>query len=369
MARTPPPFWLAASGRWAGIGRARALRVALALFVLIAAALTALAQPPATGDAAATAGEAGDVALYEGVIGALKAGGAYYPATADALRAGSYPLRPFVTFRLPVHAVVQAVLPPLMTLALLYALAIAVAVAWWRRLAPVLPRPPARITVAILIAGGMAAFVQSDLIAFHEIWSAQLVALALALWRPGRWMVPAALALVAMLVRETAALFPLVMLAAAWAAGDRREAAGWALALGGFALALVAHAWGVAQVVNPLDPASPGWSGLMGPGFFVRALAQSTALAALPMLVAAPLIALALFGWSVWRDPVAPRALALFVGYGTAIALFARPDTFYWALMAAPVVLVGLVFVPDGLRDLYVALLDKPRVRVQRITQ
>ncbi|URW74427.1 hypothetical protein M9980_07470 [Sphingomonas donggukensis] len=343
--------------------------MAALLALLLIAALSALATPSPAPDSPEANAQVTDLLLYEGIIAGLRAGGDYYQVAADALRSGSYPLRPFVTFRLPVHAVVQAALPPIVTLALLYALALGVMAAWWRRLAPALARPPARVAAMLLLAGGMVVFVQSGLIAFPEVWSAQLTALALAVRRPGHWIAALALALIAMLVRETAALFAGLMLLAAWRDGERREAAGWGIALAAFALALVAHAWGVSRVVNPLDPASPGWSGLLGPGFFTRALIDSTAIQLLPTIVAAPLVAFALFGWSAWRDPLAERTLAVLLGYGAAIAIFARADTFYWALMAAPVFLAGLAFAPDALRDLWRALLDRPRVRVQRITQ
>lgn len=364
------PLWLATATRFAGLPRPRARLVVALLALLIALALSALAVPDPTDPAPSTAGAtASDLGMYETVIAGLRGGGDYYTLTADALRAGGYPLKPFVTFRLPVHAVVQAVLPPGAAGGLLILLAAGVAAAWWVRLAPVLPRLPARVSAGILLASGLIAFVQTGLVAFHEIWAALLVALALALRTPGRWVPSVALALVAMLVRETAALLPLVMAVCAWREGARREAAGWALSLLALAAALVAHAWGVAQVVGPLDPASPGWSGLLGPGFFVRALAAATALQVPPLLVAAPLVALALFGWTAWATPLGERTALLMFGYAAAIATFARADTFYWALMPAPLLLLGLVFAPDALRDLAAALLDRRRVRVQRISQ
>jgi hypothetical protein len=42
---------------------------------------------------------------------------------ADALRAGSYPLRPFLTFRMPALAMIESAMPLWAALALLYALA------------------------------------------------------------------------------------------------------------------------------------------------------------------------------------------------------------------------------------------------------
>ena len=51
------------------------------------------------------------------------------------------------------------------------------------------------------------------------------------------------------------------------------------------------------------------------------------------------------------------------------IGTFARSDTFDWALLVAPVFLVGLVFVPDALRDLVRQALDRRRITVTRIAR
>ncbi|MBM3928980.1 MAG: hypothetical protein FJ335_11070, partial [Sphingomonadales bacterium] len=352
MPRARAPLWLTAPTRYAGLSRGRARWIVAVLALLIALALTAIAVPDPTDPSPGQAATASDLGMYETVIAGLRGGGDYYTLTADALRAGGYPLKPFVTFRLPVHAVVQAALPPIVPRVLLVLLAVGVAIAWWRRIVPQLSRGSARVTLVLLLAVGLMAFVQPDLVAFHEIWAALLVALALVLRTPERWVPSVALGLIAMLVRETAALLPIVMAACAWRDGARREAAGWGLSLLALAAALAAHGWAVAQVVGPLDAASPGWSGLLGPGFFVRAVAASTALAPLPPTIVAPLVAGALFGWTAWRDPLAVRTAAVLFGYAGAIAIFARADTFYWALMPAPVLLAGLIFAPDAVRDL-----------------
>lgn len=367
---TRSPLWLALPSRFAALQRTRARLVLGGLAVLLLASLTALGVPQPAADATgAGADRQTDVALYEGIVAAVTHGEDYYRAAADALRAGSYPLRPFLTFRLPGLAVVQAALPPAVTLGLLYALAAVTGFVWYRRLAEALPRLPARIGALFLLGAGMLAFVQPALITFHEIWAGLLVALSLALRRPGRWVEAAAIALIAMLIRETAALYVLVMAGLAFAEGQRREAIGWAAALGVFTGVLAAHAVAVHGVTGVLDAASPGWAGMHGFGLFVRAMTLATGLQLLPAAAAALLVALALFGWASWRDPLALRAVATFSAYAMVISLFARLDTFYWGLLIAPAFLAGLAFVPDGLRDLVARALDRRRVRVQRIEQ
>lgn len=367
-----PPLWLAGPSRFAALSRGRARLAAALLALLLAGCLTSLsapAPPAASGGAERTADDQRDLILYETIVDAVRHGGDYYSTAAEALRVGDYPLRPFVTMRMPALAMVQAHLPHPLVIALLYALVLGVAAAWFARFREAFPDWPARAVAMALVAGGMMAFVQADLWAFHELWAGLFIALSLALRRPGRWIEAAAAGLIAVLIRETAALYLAVMAATAWIEGERREARGWGVVLAVFAVALIAHAFAVARVISPLDPASPGWSGLLGFGFFIKAIGISTALALAPAWLAALLAGLALFGWSAWRDPLGLRVLLTLLAYAAALSLFARADTFYWALLIAPVFLAGLAFAPDGLRDLAARALDTRRVRVQRIGQ
>jgi hypothetical protein len=265
-------------------------------------------------------------------------------------------------------------MPEQASVVLLYALAAAVALAWWSRLAPAFRRPPPRVMALLLLGGGMLVFVQAELAFFHEIWAGLFIALSLALRRRGRWVEAAAFGLAAMLVRETAALYVGVMVAAAWIEGERREALGWAATTLVLAVAVAAHAHAVAQVVRPLDPASPGWSGMLGFGFFVRTMTLATALSLAPLWLGAPLVGLSLFGWAAWREALASRALGLFAAYALLLGVAGRVDTFYWGLLVAGPLLVGLAFVPDGLRDLLRAARGdarrpRGRITVRRVTR
>lgn len=370
MKRPGVARWLAEPSRFAGLSRERARLVLLLLTALLAAtflALRAPGPPAASGEPEKRAEERADVLLYQTIVESVRHGGDYYAVAAEELRTGDYPLKPFVTFRLPTLAVVQASLPDWATVALLYALAVATALAWWRRLAPAFRRPPQRVVAILLLGGGMLVFVQAELVWFHEVWAGLLIALSLALRRRGEWVAAAAFGCAAMLVRETAALYVGVMAAMAWAEGERREALGWAAATAVLAVAVAAHAHAVSQVVRPLDPASPGWSGMLGPGFFVRTMVLSTALRLAPLWLAAPLVGLALFGWAAWREPLAKRALAVFAVYALLLGVAGRVDTFYWGLLVAGPLLIGLAFAPDGLRDL-VRAAEGERRRRGRIT-
>lgn len=364
-------IWLTQATRFADLARSRARVAALILALLLAASLTAIwapGPPPVSSTVENRADDQADIMLYEAIVDGVRHGGDYYLVTSAALRAGDYPLKPFVTFRLPTLAAAQALLPPVTTLLLLYALAFGTAFAWFLRLRPAFKRPPPLIVALVLLAGGMGAFVQSELVAFHEVWAGLLVALSLAVRRDDRFVEAVAIGTMAMLIRETAALYAIVMAVIALLEGRRREVLCWGLGLTLLGTAVVAHAYAVAQVVRASDVVSPGWSGMLGFGFFVEAMTLSTALRLAPQWLASLLFALSMLGWAGWRDTAALRVIATFAAYALLIALFGRVDTFYWSLMVAPTLLVGLAFAPDALRDLYVAARGRSRVTVTRVS-
>lgn len=363
MARPAATFWLATPSRYAALGRTPARIVAALLLVLLIASFSSLrsaAPPPRSPGPIVQPDDKRDVLLYASIVDALRHGEGYYPAAARSLRAGDYPLRPFFTFRLPTLALVQSRLPTPAIVGLLYALVALASLCWAKRLDGAMRHRRATAVSLGLLAMGLPAFVQAELWPFHEIWAGLLIALSLALRRPGHYTSAVAIGLVAALVRETSGLYLLIMAASAWRDGHRREALAWSAAIAGVAAALAAHAVGVAQVTGPLDPQSPGWSGLLGFGFFVNAVRACTGFATLPQPLAAPLIALALFGWTAWRDPLAMRVAATLCAYAVFISLFARADTFYWTFLVAPLLPVGLAFAVDGIRDLWRSAFDRP---------
>jgi hypothetical protein len=367
MLRPARPLWLVQPSRAAGLSANQAVAVLLFLLLIVAGALAGVRGGATLGPRAAI--EQSDVAVHDGVVGALRGGERYYPSTARMLRAGGYPLKPFLTFRLPTLPVVLAALPEIVPILLLLLLAAGTAFAWWQRLRVGLARPMPVLGGMLLLAGGMVTLLAPDIAVFPETWAGMLVALSLAVRREDRWVEAVAIATAAMLIRETAGFYAAAMGLLAFAEGRRREALGWAAGLAVLMVVLMFHAQAVAQVVGPLDPAASEAAGLHGFGFFVRASLTATALHLLPLSLAALLLALALFGWAMWDDPVALRVTVTLAVNAAAIAGFARADSFYWAFLVSPLLLVGLAFAPDGLRDLARTLLDRRRVRVQRITR
>jgi len=351
--------WGAFQTRFQGWSRGSALTIIAALLGLLAIACWSPASGPAPKVRTSQA-QHSDLQLYRDIITRVRAGENYYAATADELRKGNYPLKPFFTFRLPTHASIYAALGERTMLIIFWLLSLALMTAWWIRLGDCLPRP-LLAGAMILIAGGLGGLLQPQTGLFHESWAALLLALMIAVYRPERlW--PAVLAGgAALMVRELA--LPMILAMGGLAVLEKRwrEVAAWTGVVAVFAAYLALHAHWVGQVVLPNDPPSPGWSSMLGLQFALKSIAKVTIGIRLPTLMASALLILSLFGWVSLRAGWALRVAILLAGYGAMIALLARTDTFYWALIAAPLSFAGLVFVPKAIADLAAAIRRKTR--------
>lgn len=327
---------------------------AILILVALVAALLIAAWPASSTPGPkmrASETEQSDLQLYRDIIARVGDGEAYYPVAAEELREGGYPLKPFVTFRMPTLTYAYAILPELVMSIIEGLVALAVLVVWWRRLEPHLPFWPLAIAL-VLMVGGTATLVEPVTGLFHESWAALLMALMIGLRGPGRAAGAIIAGGLALLIRETA--LPMILAMGGLALIERRwrEAMGWAAVVAVFVLALFVHAQMVASVVRADDLASPGWNALLGVRFALTSFAAVSSATALPKALAGIVVILSIFGWASVRTGWALRATLLLVGYGAMLALFARADTFYWALLVAPLSLVGLVFVPRAVAEL-----------------
>jgi hypothetical protein len=278
---------------------------------------------------------------------------------AEELRKGNYPLKPFFTFRLPTHASVYALVGEQPMILVIWALCGALIIAWWVKLRPILPRL-LNASAMFFLAGGLGGMLQPQTGLFHESWAALLLALMIAVHRPDRFWPAVILGGAALMIRELALPMILAMGGLALIEKRWREAAAWTLAVTLFGIYLTLHAHWVSQVVLPGDPPSPGWSNMNGLQFALKSIAKVTFGIRLPHALALGLLILSLFGWASVRTGWALRVTLLIAGYTAMLALLARADTFYWALLAAPLAFVGLVFVPKALSDLVKAARQTP---------
>lgn len=345
-------------------GQARALLAAIAALMVLAAIVCVPTSPGEIATPSAPAANDGlqpdtaeerdaDLALYDAITERVAAGENYYHVAVEEQRARSFPVRPGFAVRLPTLATASAALGETGVLVAGALLALLTFWAWWRRLTPLLERPPRRIMALGLLAVGAAVGFKPTYFVLHEAWSGMLIALALALHRPGKWRGAWVAAALALAIREHALPFVLLMGAMAAWRRDWRETFFWGLLVLAFGSLLWTHVQLVGQITGPDDPLSPGWLTLRGASGWIELITLSTGLYMLPTWLAGPLVLLPLIGWAALNDRLGLTAALLFAGYGLLFMIAGRANNFYWGLMVTPAWFIGLYWVPGALRDLW----------------
>lgn len=334
-----------------------ALFLALAAWCFVPAPASA---PPAMVRAAP--GHYTDMMLYRDIVRQMQQGTGYYAAAAEQQRAHGYPTRPFITIREPT----------------LYAIAAAKGWGWlnmvetallianvliWPFALPAPANLAERLSAGLAVAVGGFAAAASTITPMSEVWCGLLLGLALAArlrWREQWWWSVLAVG-AALTIRELA--LPFLLLAAAFAMyeGRWREVWVWTLLATLFALLMAQHAAAVGAVARASDLASQGWSGGLGLRGVLQALVSTTLLHKLPHGLALLIALLPALGWAALEPRIGRFALLLLGGYMAMIALFPRPDNFYWGFLLLPAWFAGLALVPRGVWQLSQAITHPAR--------
>ena len=303
-----------------------------------------------------------DLALYDRVIQRIGRGENYYVAAADEHRKSDYPLRPGVAVRLPTLAYLdlwlgdqgrgaEVLVPGELVAAL--ALLLGVVWAWWRRLGDEPGGAPfQRIGTALMFMGASLGLNRYYFV-LHELWAGMLIALSLALHRPGqRWLGAVLAAGLALAIREHALPYVVLMAALALWRRDWKEGAAWGALIAVFLVGMAVHLHFVAQQVRPSDVVGPAWLVLRGLSGWLSSVVLSSNLRFLWHQVSGPLAILMVLGWAGWKTSLGTTATLLYLGYGLLFMIAGRADNFYWGAVIAPAMFVGLAFVPRALRSL-----------------
>lgn len=304
--------------------------------------------PPATG----AGSHYGDRELYREIAQKVAAGQDYYAAAAAAQRAHGYPIWPPWAVREPTEAWVLALLgDDLVRWGVLLLLA-AGAVVLMRGGAEQAPGPAwRRIALTLLFGVGLSLYATPTAPYLHENWAAAFIALSLACWRR-LWGLSVAFGLVACLFREIALPYMLVM--AGFAAAERRwrELAGWAAALAVLAAALAVHFALAAGQRLPSDGVSPGWMRFGGWPFAVLAARRNIMLAVMPAPLASLVLLAGLLGLAAARSPWTARIAGTAIAFLGLFMAVGRPDNYYWGMIVAPLLVMGLPYAPAAIGDL-----------------
>jgi len=155
------------------------------------------------------------------------------------------------------------------------------------------------------------------------------------------------------LIRELAMPYLLVMALFALIERRRGEAIAFALALAVDAAALALHAHAAIALETARDLVSPSWVALGGWAFALRTAQWNAMVPVLGPWVTAVIVPLALVGTAGWRTREGLRLTVLLVGCLGGFLIVGRPDNYYWGLMTAPMIGIGLALAPSALVQLW----------------
>jgi hypothetical protein len=174
----------------------------------------------------------------------------------------------------------------------------------------------------------------------NDLWAGQLIALSLAAWAAGLLPLSVMAGAAAVLVRELALPYVLVMGTVALLSGHRREAWTWLAATAGVLVLVAWHALYAGQLA-PSGARQDGWVALGGWCFALRTARMNPLLMLLPNWLHATLVSFLLAGAWQWRSAPGQRVALMLTLYLAAFLVVGRPDNFYWGLLIAPILPLG----------------------------
>lgn len=301
--------------------------------------------PPSTantssGDVVAALPENRDTELYRAVISRMESGESYYLAVSELHRERSYPLYPFFTVRPPTLAWMSTIIDTMGLYLLAWLTLLATISVWYLALRDQTLGVRAAF-VGLLALGGASTITPAGIV-LHEFWCGLLITLSLAFMRDDQWRWRLLFAALALSIREFALAFVFVLGFVALVEKRWPEVIGAGIVTMLFGAGMFLHFQQVELVRLVGDLQSPAWTGLRGPGALVADISQISWTGLFPTALAALLTFLPLLGWCFAKQRW--RALLWFVGFGAAVAIFARPNNNYWVLVLLPAYLAGLAF-------------------------
>lgn len=341
-----------------------ALCIAVVLLALVAFGVWKTPAPESSGRAVSVSAggvaRIGDGFLYQRIIHRVAAGQSYYAAATAEQRAGHYPLRPVFTVRLPTLAVLLAQLPSPASRALWLKGLTCLAILLWGWRVQCDFRSPlltAWVVFCLILACAFGFYGTSYL--FHESWAAVLLLLSLGAYDAARdplarharfWLCASLLsAFTAVLIRELAAPFLLVMAAMAVIEKRYREAGLWLAVGGAFTLFMLWHAQMVAGYLLPGDRVSQGWVRFSGWAGALHMLDWNGLLLLAPAAVTGIIVPCMGLGAAGWPGRTGARLFLLCAGYCLGFTVFGRHENSYWGLLVTPLLGLGLGFAPLAL--------------------
>lgn len=302
--------------------------------------------------------ELSDSRVYRAVADRVHAGEGYYDAAADELASHGYPTGSVFNWRLPTYAWLLGVLPDaswgwyILELIVLSAIGMAsTAVARDSG-----ARMRAATAASLVVADGWIAFPEPAY--FMELWAGTFVLISLCFYFNDNWVGGVAAGSIALLLRELAFPFCLIMVILAGRRRRWREVAAWAAILTAYALLFSLHSLEVGRRGAGLAPGrSLAWVTFGGVTSVLSTSRMNLLLSSLPVWVTAVYVPMALLGLLGWPARGALPMKLTAVTYLALFSMIGQPFNFYWGWLCSPILAIGIVRMPLSVYDLISVLM------------
>lgn len=302
-----------------------------------------------------------DMDVFERIVDRVRAGESFHDASQRILRAQHYPTRSPFNWRTPTYAWWLA--SPIGTAFGRWGLVLGMFVVCLIAGLGMLEKQGlvgASLGVVFLV-GSMAWSFGDKGWYLTELWAAMLLVLAILAADRGHWRLGVAAGLLALFFRELALPYAIVSLSLAIAARRRPEAIAWVLGLIAYGLFFAWHSSCVYARLSASDLAfKEGWIQFGGLPFALQTARANVFLAPFPLWCVAVYLPTALFGMAADRGETG-RRLALTVGaYVASFGVVGHPMNFYWGLVYAPMLALGIARAPRALGHAIAVAWDGP---------
>lgn len=336
--------------RFSVVSKKQAGFIVVGVCLLIVYGLISLTQAFPIRQQEETDGE--DARMYSHVIDRIHAGENYYQIVGEELRSRGYASRPFFNWRLPTIAWTIGHFPNHeWGKWLLIILSFLAMLLWFQ----VLEREEGLLFALIggvMLCGPLLLCFSEQGFYYHELWAGVMISLSLAARARGNIAASILAGSLAVLVRELALLYVLIMLIVAWKERQQGETLGWLGGLTVFSIALTWHASTVSGLLSSIDQVNESWVQFGGWPFVLSTGNWNAFLLAAPQWVVAIVLPLALLGLNGRRGAEGIRSSLTLGAYCVAYLIAGRMNNAYWGMMYAPLVSLGFLYAFPSVLDL-----------------
>jgi len=296
-----------------------------------------------------------DLRNHRRIVERIHGGEGYYTAAGEELRARGYATRSVFNWRLPLLVWLLGHLPGTDTGQVIAVILACISLLIW-----IGALQQNQLSFGELVLGSLALLepiiysLSPGVFLAHEFWAGTLITLSLAAYARDWRVISVISGLMALFLRELTLPFTCVMLVLSYIEGRRFEALFWSIGMVAFGGELFFHWSIVKNLMTEADSSLMGGWVVFGGWQFVLSTAQMHPYLLLaPHWVTAIILPLVLLGLAGWRGQLGSRVAATVGIYILAYLFVGLPYNQYWGLMYTNVMLLGLLYAPYSLRDLW----------------